>query len=109
MATWFEITYTGEPTEADFKRVAELAAQGYTSGQLINEEDYDYDFDTLENLPEPSQVKTAGEARDIAQQWQRWAGDASLSYGELAAWAAWFREVATRFNLTEEFNEEGII
>lgn len=39
MATWFEITYTGEPTEADYARVAELAAQGYTSGQLINEED----------------------------------------------------------------------
>lgn len=39
MATWFEINFTGEPTEADFQRVAELAAQGYTSGQLINDED----------------------------------------------------------------------
>jgi hypothetical protein len=38
MATWFEITYTGEPTEADYARVAELAAQGFTSGQLINYE-----------------------------------------------------------------------
>jgi hypothetical protein len=37
MATWFEITYTGEPTEADYARVAELAAQGFTSGQLIND------------------------------------------------------------------------
>lgn len=37
MATWFEITFTGDPTEADFKRVAELAADGFTSGQLINE------------------------------------------------------------------------
>lgn len=37
MATWFEITYTGEPTEDDYARVAELAAQGFTSGQLINE------------------------------------------------------------------------
>jgi hypothetical protein len=41
MATWFEIIYTGEPTEADYDRVAELAAQGYTSGQLINEDDDD--------------------------------------------------------------------
>lgn len=39
MATWFEITYTGEPTEADYARVAELAAQGFTSGQLLNEEE----------------------------------------------------------------------
>jgi hypothetical protein len=37
MATWFTITFEGEPTESDFARVAELAAQGFTSGQLINE------------------------------------------------------------------------
>lgn len=41
MATWFEITYTGEPTEADYARVAELAAQGFTSGQLNGGEDED--------------------------------------------------------------------
>jgi len=41
MATWFEITYTGEPTEADYARVAELAAQGFTSGQLISEPEAD--------------------------------------------------------------------
>jgi hypothetical protein len=39
MATWFEITYTGEPTEDDYARVAELAAQGFTSGQLLNDPD----------------------------------------------------------------------
>jgi hypothetical protein len=38
MATWFEITFTGEPTEADFERVSKLAAEGFTSGQLTNEE-----------------------------------------------------------------------
>lgn len=38
MATWFEIIYTGEPTDADYERVAELAARGYTSGELINDE-----------------------------------------------------------------------
>ncbi len=36
-ATWFTITFEGEPTEADFARVAELAAGGFTSGQLIND------------------------------------------------------------------------
>jgi hypothetical protein len=35
MATWFEIHFYGDPTEADFERVSELAAQGCTSGQLI--------------------------------------------------------------------------
>ena len=37
MATWFRIEFEGEPTEADFARVAELAAQGCTSGQLVND------------------------------------------------------------------------
>jgi len=41
MATGFEITYFGEPTEADWARVAELAAQGYTSGQLVNDDEPD--------------------------------------------------------------------
>jgi hypothetical protein len=39
MATWFEIIYTGEPTEADYQRVSELAAEGFTSGQLINDDE----------------------------------------------------------------------
>jgi hypothetical protein len=37
MATWWEVTFTGEPTENDFARVSEMTAQGFTSGQLINE------------------------------------------------------------------------
>jgi hypothetical protein len=37
MATWFEITYTGEPTEADMEYAAELVAQGCTSGQLFDD------------------------------------------------------------------------
>lgn len=37
MATWFRIEFEGEPTEADFARVSELAAHGFTSGQLISE------------------------------------------------------------------------
>lgn len=37
MATWWELTFTGEPTEADFRHVAEMTAQGFASGQLVNE------------------------------------------------------------------------
>ena len=37
MATWWTLTFEGEPTEADFQRVSEMAAQGFTSGQLISE------------------------------------------------------------------------
>lgn len=41
MATWFRIEFEGEPTGADFREVSALAARGYTSGQLLNEEDED--------------------------------------------------------------------
>jgi hypothetical protein len=37
MATWWELTFTGEPTEADFRHVAEMAGQGFTSGELVND------------------------------------------------------------------------
>jgi len=37
MATWWTLTFEGEPTEADFARVSEMAAQGFTSGQLVSE------------------------------------------------------------------------
>lgn len=37
MATWFEIEFTGEPTDADRERVAELVRDGFTSGQLLSE------------------------------------------------------------------------
>ena len=37
MATWWTLTFEGEPTEADFQRVSEMTARGFTSGQLINE------------------------------------------------------------------------
>jgi hypothetical protein len=47
MATWFEITYTGDPTEADYARVAELAGQGFTSGQLLNDPEEDDDEDAV--------------------------------------------------------------
>jgi hypothetical protein len=41
MATYWTLTFEGEPTEADFERVSEMTAQGFTSGQLINEPERD--------------------------------------------------------------------
>jgi hypothetical protein len=39
MATWWEITFTGDPTEDDLEHVAELIREGFTSGQLIERPD----------------------------------------------------------------------
>lgn len=54
-------------------------------------------------------ITTAEEARDYAIEWQQWASEQSLSYGELAEWQEIFEELADRFDLHDEFSENGII
>jgi hypothetical protein len=54
-------------------------------------------------------ITTQEEARQYAIQWQHWAGEQSLSYGELAEWGAYFQGLAELFDLTNEFKENGII
>jgi hypothetical protein len=49
------------------------------------------------------------EASDHAKEWQQWASDQDLSYGELAEWAAHFEAIALQFDLVAEFQENGII
>lgn len=52
---------------------------------------------------------TPEEARQYAIDWQNWQVDQNLSYGELAEWQAIFTELGEKFDLTEEFKENGII
>lgn len=53
---------------------------------------------------------TADEAREAAIDWQNWASEQNLSYGELAAFQEAFGVLAARFpELQEEFEENGII
>jgi len=52
---------------------------------------------------------TKEEARAYAQEWQQWAGEQNLSYGELLEWQDEFTELAHLFDLEEEFKENGII
>ena len=54
-------------------------------------------------------IATPEDARQYAIDYQVWASEQSLSYGELEGWCARFRELADRFHLTEEFEENGII
>ena len=56
-----------------------------------------------------STIKTEDKARQAAIDWQAWSAEQSLSYGELADWAAGFEELAKKFNLTYEFKENGIL
>lgn len=54
-------------------------------------------------------ITTQEDARQYAKDYQRYAGDHDMSYGELAEWGAIFEELSKRFSLQEEFKENGII
>lgn len=54
-------------------------------------------------------IETAEEARQYAIDWQKWVSEQNLSLGELAEWHDIFIELADRFDLREEFEENGII
>ena len=54
-------------------------------------------------------INTADEARQYAIDWQHWQSEQNLSYGELAEWQYYFTNMAKKFNLVEEFEENGVI
>ena len=49
------------------------------------------------------------EAREQAIDWQAWQAKQSLSYEEMLDWQEHFTSVAKHYDLTEEFEENGII
>lgn len=55
------------------------------------------------------EVTTAGEATDLAIEWQHWMSDQSLSWGDLADWQGYFTALADKFDLHDEFKENGIV
>lgn len=56
-----------------------------------------------------SRVKTKGQARQIAIEWQQKASEQSLSYGELIYHQEYLYKIAKKFGLVKEFKENGII
>ena len=54
-------------------------------------------------------IKTQEEARNIAIKWENWACDTKMYYSELAEWGEYFSRLAKKFDLLEEFEENGII
>lgn len=54
-------------------------------------------------------IKTREEARQQAIDWQIWASEQSLSYGELADWGGYFRTLGKKYHLIREFKENGIL
>lgn len=60
-------------------------------------------------LPPLNDVTSADQARQLAIDWQIWASEQDLSYGELADAEDYFRKLGRDFYLTAEFSENGII
>lgn len=56
----------------------------------------------------PGIVSSRDAAREVAREWQSWVSQQSLSYGELLGWQTYFEELGARFDLTDEFRENGI-
>lgn len=55
------------------------------------------------------EIKSKGEAQQIAIDWQNWQSKKSLSYGEFGEWIFFFEALARKFHLVREFRENGII
>lgn len=53
-------------------------------------------------------ITTKDEARQYAIDWQSWSVEQSLSYGEILDWQAKFELLGRKFDLLEEFEENGI-
>lgn len=61
------------------------------------------------HLPSPELITTPAQAISLAIDWQRWAGEHALSYGELVWYQNYFKDLAERFNLKDQFKENGIL
>jgi hypothetical protein len=56
-----------------------------------------------------SSIKTKSEARQYAIDWQKWASNRNMGYGEYAFWQDQFIYLGRQFHLVNEFKENGII
>lgn len=54
-------------------------------------------------------IKTKEQARQYGIDFQNWASDKNLSYGEIFHFQKKLEAIAEKFDLVEEFKENGII
>jgi len=60
-------------------------------------------------IPAIETVQNKEQAHDLAVEWQHWQSEQSLSWAEVAEWCDFFEALGKKFDLTEEFHENGII
>lgn len=61
------------------------------------------------NKEEVMNAQTQEQTRQYAIDWQFWMSGKSMSWGEVAEWGDIFSTLADKFDLVEEFHENGII
>ena len=61
------------------------------------------------NIKTITVIKTKGEARQRAIDWQIYASKENLSYSEIAEWQGYFETLGRKFGLIKEFKENGIL
>ena len=54
-------------------------------------------------------IKTKEQARQYGIDFQKWSSEQNLSYGEILHFQNKLSTLAEKFNLTEEFKENGLI
>lgn len=54
-------------------------------------------------------IKDEGTARQFAMDYQNWVSNESISYEECIEYNSYFTDLGNKFNLIEEFKENGII
>lgn len=54
-------------------------------------------------------MKTKEDVRKLAISWQNYQSDKDLSYYEMSLWGEVFQILGERFDLLEEFKDNGII
>lgn len=111
-----QIKAKGLHAEINFEGEVSVSFTGFGLDQVyatigLDELEYHLDNDDEFNfaLKPVDKVADADEAQQIAIDWQNWQSEQSLSTGELAEFSDYFGKLAKRFNLTDEFNENGII
>lgn len=61
------------------------------------------------NIGQAQHIETREDAIAFAQDWQYWQAEQDLTYTEMLEWQSAFSKLAIKFNITAEFEENGII
>ena len=61
------------------------------------------------NITRLENVKSKGEARDIAIEWQQWFRGEKMFMSDFVRWQDAFDRVAKKYRLVREFKENGIV